>query len=134
MTATVGTGNSAGMITGITTVSGGTGYSAQFPPVIKVGIATGYTNLSVTGGSGNGLKLDARVGSSGSIIDFNITDRGFSYKNGEVLTVQGIPFRAGVSTSPFTLTIKSTIDDKFAGFSFGQLVPLDDFSSEFNGV
>ena len=134
LTATVGTGNSAGMITGITTVSGGAGYSAQFPPVIKVGIATGYTNLSVTGGSGNGLKVDARVGSSGSIIDFNITDRGFSYKNGEVLTVQGIPFRAGVSTSPFTLTVKSTIDDKFAGFSFGQLVPLDDFSSEFNGA
>ena len=134
LTATVGTGNSAGMITGITTVSGGAGYSSQFPPVIKVGIATGYTNLSVTGGSGNGLRLDARVGSSGSIIDFNITNRGFSYKNGEVLTVQGIPFRAGVSTSPFTLTVKSTIDDKFAGFSFGQLVPLDDFSSEFNGI
>ena len=48
--------------------------------------------------------------------------------------MQGIPFRAGVSTSPFTLTVKSTIDDKFAGFSFGQLVPLDDFSSEFNGI
>jgi len=134
LAATVGTGSSAGMITGINVTSGGSGYNAQFPPVIKVGIATGYTNLSVTGGSGNGLRLDARVGSSGSIIDFNITDRGFSYKNGEVLTVQGIPFRAGVSTSPFTLTVKSTIDDKFAGFSFGQLVPLDDFSSEFNGV
>jgi hypothetical protein len=134
LAATVGTGNSAGMITGINVTSGGSGYNAQFPPVIKVGIATGYSNLSVTGGSGNGLKLDARVGSSGSIIDFNITDRGFSYKNGEVLTVQGIPFRAGVSTSPFTLTVKSTIDDKFAGFSFGQLVPLDDFSAEFDGV
>ena len=134
LAATVGTGSSAGMITGINVTSGGSGYNAQFPPVIKVGIATGYTNLSVTGGSGNGLRLDARVGSSGSIIDFNITDRGFSYKNGEVLTVQGIPFRAGVSTSPFTLTVKSTIDDKFAGFSFGQLVPLDDFSSEFNGI
>ena len=41
----------------------------------------------------------------------------FGYKNGEVLTVQGIPFRVGVSTSPFTLTVKTTIDDKFAGFS-----------------
>ena len=134
LTATVGTGNSAGMITGITTVSGGTGYNAQFPPTIEVGIATGYTNLSVTGGSGNGFKVDALVGSGGGIIGFDLKDRGFGYKNGEVLTVQGIPFRAGVSTSPFTLTIKSTIDDKFAGFSFGQLVPLDDFSVEFNGA
>ena len=64
LTATVGTGNSAGMITGITTVSGGTGYSAQFPPVIKVGIATGYTDLSVTGGSGSGLRVDALIGLS----------------------------------------------------------------------
>ncbi len=133
LAATVGTGNSAGMITGITVTSGGTGYNAQFPPTIEVGIATGYTNLSVTGGSGNGFKVDALVGSGGGIIGFDLKDRGFGYKNGEVLTVQGIPFRVGVSTSPFTLTVKSTIDDKFAGFSFGQLVPLDDFSVEFNG-
>ena len=134
LAATVGTGNSAGMITGINVTNGGTGYNAQFPPTIEVGIATGYTNLSVTGGSGNGFKVDALVGSSGGIIGFDLKDRGFGYKNGEILTVQGIPFRAGVSTSPFTLTVKSTIDDKFAGFSFGQLVPLDDFSVEFNGA
>ena len=134
LAATVGTGNSAGMITGINVTSGGTGYSSQFPPVIKVGIATGYTDLSVTGGSGSGLKVDALIGSGGTVIGFDLTKRGFGYKNGEVLTVQGIPFRVGVSTSPFTLTVKSTIDDKFAGFSFGQLVPLDDFSSEFNGA
>ena len=103
-------------------------------PTIKVGIATGYSGLSVTGGSGSGLKVDATVSTSGVIKDVNITERGFGYKNGEVLTVQGIPFRAGVSTSPFTLTIKTTITDQFSGYSFGQLVPLDDFSSEFNGV
>ena len=60
------------MITGITTVSGGTGYSAQFPPVIKVGIATGYTDLSVTGGSGSGLRVDALIGSGGTVIGFDI--------------------------------------------------------------
>ena len=46
------------------------------------------------------------IGSGGSVIGFDIKDRGFGYKNGEVLTVQGIPFRVGVSTSPFTLTVK----------------------------
>ena len=103
-------------------------------PTIKVGIATGYSGLSATGGSGSGLKVDATVSTSGVVKDVNITERGFGYKNGEVLTVQGIPFRAGVSTSPFTLTVKTTITDQFSGYSFGQLVPLDDFSSEFNGV
>ena len=111
LAATVGTGNSAGMITGITVTSGGTGYNAQFPPTVKVGIATGYTNLSVTGGSGSGLKVDALIGSGGTVIGFDIKDRGFGYKSGEVLTVQGIPFRVGVSTSPFTLTVKTIIDD-----------------------
>ena len=92
LAATVGTGNSAGMITGITVTSGGTGYNAQFPPTIKVGIATGYTNLSVTGGSGSGLKIDALIGSGGTVIGFDIKERGFGYKIGEVLTVLGIPF------------------------------------------
>ena len=133
LTATVGTGNSAGMITGITTVSGGTGYNAQFPPTIKVVLLLDIQTYLLQADLGVALKVDALIGSGGTVIGFDIKERGFGYKNGEVLTVQGIPFRVGVSTSPFTLTVKTTIDDKFAGFSFGQLVPLDDFSTEFNG-
>ena len=127
--ATVGT---AGTVTGIATVSGGSGYASTNPPIIVVGIPTGYTNMSYTGGSGEGFKASVVVGTGGSIIDFNITDRGLGYRNGETLTVTGIPTASGGFES-HTVTINSLISDTFAGFSFGQLLELDDFSSQFDG-
>ena len=127
--ATVG---SAGTITGITTVSGGTGYASTNPPVIAVGLATGYTDMKYTGGSGTGFKASVVVGTGGSIIDFQVVDPGIGYKNDEVLTIAGIPTAAG-GFSPHTVTVNSIINDKFAGFSFGQLLPLDDFSNLFDG-
>ena len=102
------------------------------PPIIKVGIATGYSDLVFTGGTGQGFKASVVVGSGGTVIDYDITDRGYGYKNGEVLTVQGIPFEPGISTSSLTFTINKTITDKFAGFSFGQLVTLDNFADQFD--
>ena len=136
LTATVGTGANQGKITGITTVSGGTGYSSTVPPIVKVGIATGYTNLSFTGGTGSGFVVDVVVGAAGSIISYDVRNRGFGYKNGEVLTIAGIPtdVTAGAGYSSFEFKVKEVFDDEFSGYSFGQLVPLDDFSKEFNGV
>ena len=102
------------------------------PPIIKVGIATGYSDLVFTGGSGQGFRANVVVGSGGTVIDYDVTDRGYGYKNGEVLTAQGIPFEPGISTSSLTFTINKTITDKFAGFSFGQLVALDNFADQFD--
>jgi len=132
LSATVGT---AGTITGISTVSGGSGYASTTPPVIVVGIPTAYNNVSFTGGQGNGFKATVVVGTGGSIIDFNITDRGIGYYNGDVLTAAGIPTdpNVGAAFSAFTFTVNSRIDDKFSGFSFGQILPLDSFADEFDG-
>ena len=129
LSATVGT---AGTVTGITTVSGGSGYASTNPPTIVVGVPTGYTNMSYTGGTGFNFKASVVVGSGGSIIDFKVTDKGLGYRNGEVLTVAGIPTGSG-GFGAHTVTINSLISDTFAGFSFGQLLPLDDFSSQFDG-
>ncbi|AOV60446.1 baseplate wedge initiator [Synechococcus phage S-CAM9] len=130
-----GTIGAAGTVTGITTVSGGSGYASTTPPIIVIGIDTGYSNMSYTGGSGNGFKASVVVGSGGSIIDLQVTDFGIGYKNNEVLTVAGIPSDAvGAAFSSHTITINSLKFDKFAGFSFGQLLELDDFSNLFNGV
>ena len=132
LTATVG---SAGTITGITTTSGGSGYASTNPPVIVVGIPTAYSNITFTGGQGSGLEATIIVGAGGSVIDFNITDRGIGYANGDVLTVAGIPTdpNVGAGFSAITFTIDSIISDEFSGYSFGQLIALDDFSSEFDG-
>ena len=130
--ATVG---SAGTITGITTVSGGSGYASTNPPTIIVGVPTAYSNMSFTGGSGNGLKATVVVGTGGSVIDYQLTDTGIGYANGDVLTIVGIPTDplVGAGFSEFTLTVTKTVSDKFSGFSFGQLLPLDSFESEFDG-
>ena len=129
LTATVG---SAGTVTGITTVSGGSGYASTTPPIINIGLGTAYSNMTYTGGTGSGFKATVVVGSGGSIVDFNITDAGIGYKNGEVLTVTGIPTASG-GYSDHTVTVNSITNDKFGGFSFGQLIELDDFSEQFNG-
>ena len=104
------------------------------PPIIKVGLSTCYHNLSFTGGSGTGFEADITVGTGGTVIDYNVIDRGYGYKNTDVLTVQGIPFEPGISTSAFTFTVNKIINDTFAGFSFGQLVALDNFSNDFDGL
>ena len=132
LSATVG---SAGTITGITTVSGGSGYASTNPPIIVVGIPTGYNSLEFTGGQGRDFRASVVVGTGGSIIDFNITDSGFGYANGDVLTVTGIPTdpNVGAAFSAFTFTVNSRVDDKFSGFSFGQLLPLDSFADQFDG-
>ena len=132
LSATVGT---AGTVTGITTVSGGSGYASTNPPVIIVGIPTAYEKVDFTGGQGSGFKATVIVGTGGSVIDFNITDSGFGYANGDVLTVAGIPTdpSVGAAFSAFAFTVNSRVDDKFSGFSFGQLLPLDSFADQFDG-
>ena len=62
-----------------------------------------------------------------------MTKRGIGYEVGDVLALNQLEYNAGVSTSPFTVTIKSKFQDKFSGWVFGQLIELDDFSAQFNG-
>lgn len=127
---TVGT---AGTVTGITTVSGGSGYASTNPPIIVVGLATGYANMQYSGGTGSGFEATVVVGTGGSIVDFRVTNPGIGYKNDEVLTVVGIPTGEG-GFSAHTVTVNSIINDKFAGYSFGQLFELDSFADQFDGA
>ena len=133
ITATVG---AAGTITGFTVVSGGTGFSQASPPLVVTDEPAPYKNLSLVGGSGSGATIDVVVGTGGSVINFNMVNRGLGYKEGDVLTLQGLPFNpaVGVSTSDFTVTVKNKYQDKFSGWAFGELLELDDFSNQFNGA
>ena len=133
ITATVG---AAGTITGFTVVSGGTGFSQASPPLVVTDEPAPYKNLSLVGGSGSGATIDVVVGTGGSVINFNMVNRGLGYKEGDVLTLQGLPFNpaVGVSTADFTVTVKNKYQDKFSGWAFGELLELDDFSNQFNGA
>ena len=62
-----------------------------------------------------------------------MSDRGIGYEIGDNLQLSTIPFQVGAATSAFNITIRNKYHDKFAGWCFGQLLELDDFSIQFNG-
>ena len=143
ISSTIGTGATftasvtAGVVTSISINSVGSGYT-------NTGISTGlnfitvsppspYKDIPLTGGSGSGASIDVVVGTGGSIISFDMANRGFGYEIGDNLELSTIPFQVGIGTSAFNITVKNRYQDKFAGWCFGQLLELDDFSIQFNG-
>ena len=126
--------SAAGTITAINVVNPGTGYTAtKDEPFITIDEPTPYKNIPLIGGNGSGAKMDVVVGTGGSVIDFSIADRGTGYEIGDNLVLHGLPVQVGIGTSAFNITVKSRYQDKFSGFTFGELIELDDFSSFFNG-
>lgn len=78
------------------------------------------------------------VGYGNSVIDFNITNSGYGYSTGNILTVEvggttGIPTVSSLSYRPFKITIDEVFKDNFNAWYPGQFVVLDDFDSEFDG-
>jgi len=123
-----------GRVTGFTVVQGGSGYSQTNPPQIITDEPAPYKSLTLTGGAGSGAEMDVVVGTGGSIIQAGISSRGVGYEEGDVLELHGLPFQAGISTVPFTITVTNKFQDKFSGWVFGQLLEMDDFSNQFNGA
>ena len=126
--------SAAGTITAINVVNPGTGYTAtKDEPFIIIDEPTPYKNIPLLGGNGSGAKMDVVVGTGGSVIDFSIADRGTGYDIGDNLVLHGLPVQVGVSTIAFNITVRTRYQDKFSGFTFGELIELDDFSQYFNG-
>jgi len=122
-----------GIVTSFTIINPGSGYTSSSPPTVTIDEPYPYKNLSLIGGNGNGAKMNVVVGTGGSIISFDLQNRGYRYNVGDVLTLSGIPFRTGIGTSAFKVTVKNRYQSKFSGWTFGQLLELDDFSNLFNG-
>ena len=121
-----------GIVTSFTIVNPGSGYTTSSPPIVTIDEPYPYKNLPLTGGNGTGAKMNVVVGTGGSIISFDLQDRGYGYNIGDVLTLSGIPFRTGIGTTAFKITVKNKYQSKFSGWTFGQLLELDDFSNLFN--
>ena len=88
-----------------------------------------YSNRSLSGGNGSGARVDVVVGTGGSVTQFKIIDRGLGYKENDVLTLSS-PSTGGTAA---TFTVNSVYADKFSGWSFGQLLEINDISSQFTG-
>ena len=120
----------------------GTGYTTTNPPIVIIDDPESYSSIplqyssSSVGGVGTGSVIDIVVGQGSSIIDFEITNTGFGYESGQILTVPtggltGIPTTSGFSE--FQISVQTTFTDEFAGWAIGELEVFDNFNDLFDG-
>ncbi len=134
---------SNGNIVSVAITNPGVGYTSTNPPVVIFDSPLSYYNLpliysSSSSGVGTGAKINIVVGQGSSVIDFEITNYGFGYEIGEVLTIEsgetvGIPTDTSLVFKEFKLTIDKTYNDSFSGWSLGDLKILDSVENLIDG-
>lgn len=143
-TASVSNGN----IIGISITNPGVGYTFTKPPIVIIDYPIPYTNIpliyhpqSTGSGLGTNAFVDIEVSFGSSVKTFNITNSGYGYRAGEVLTVPsggltGIPTdrSIGVGFSDFRIFVNTVSYDKFTAWRFGDLDVLDNLDTQFNGT
>jgi hypothetical protein len=135
-----------GHIIGYRLDSPGTAYTTSNPPTITITSPAGYADIPLVysqdypnnSGVGTGLVVNVVVGAGSSVIDYDIVNYGFGYKQGDVLTfartgATSIPLNSGIGHTEFTLTVEKTYNDEFNGWACGNFLPIDDISILFNG-
>jgi hypothetical protein len=132
---------SNGIIVGVSITNPGSGYTNTNPPNVYFDAPLSYDNLPLiySGGSsgvGTGAKISVVVGQGSSVINFELTNLGFGYEEGEVLTVP-IGGTTGIPTTSdfrqFQIQVGSVFDDDSSVRTIGQLVILDPIDSLFDG-
>ncbi len=134
---------SNGNITGVAITNPGAGYTSTNPPYVVFDFPLSYSNIplvysSSSSGIGTQATIDIVVGQDSSVIDFEIKNTGYGYGQEEILTIPiggtvGIPTIFGSTFSEFQISVQKTFNDKFTGWSIGELQVLDDFSNLFDG-
>mgnify|MGYP003323718509 FL=1 len=113
----------------------GVGYTHTSVPLLEFDSPYAYDDIKlISGSTGIGASVSIKISIGDSLSEPNITNTGYGFTVGEVLTIAGIPtnFSAGTNFQPATFTVASTSDDKFSGWSLGKFQILDNFSNEFN--
>ena len=139
-TATVSNGH----IVSIAITNPGAGYTSSNPPYVIIDDPLSYSNLpllyssSSISGVGSQATVDVVVGQGSSVIDFEIKNLGYGYRVGEIITIPvggstGIPTDSSKPFREFQISIQETFNDKFTGWSIGELQTLDSPQSLFDG-
>ena len=137
-TAAVSNGN----IVSIAVTNPGFGYTSSNPPQVIIDAPLSYSDIpliyssSSVSGLGTEATIDIVVGQGSSVIDFEVKNLGYGYGQGEILTVPvgnivGIPTLS--TFSEFQISIQKTFNDKFNGWSIGELQVFDQIESLFDG-
>jgi hypothetical protein len=132
-----------GNVIGVNITNNTSIYTQSNPPEIIFDTPLSYSNLdlkyySSSVGVGTEAKVDIVVGQGSSVIDFEITNFGYSYKEDELLTVEyggisGIPTDTSKIFDPFLIRVNRVYEDEFSAWSIGSLQQLDDISSLVDG-
>ena len=127
--------------TTVTITNAGSGYTTSTPPYVVVDDPLSYSNIgleyaTVSSGVGTNAKIDVVVGQGSSIIDFTISNTGYGYVPGDVLTVPiggltGIPTTS--SYREMLLDVQKTFTDEFSAWTLGTLQVLDSLDDLFDG-
>ena len=134
-----------GNITNVQITNPGLGYTFTNPPEVVFDDPLGYVNIPLIyssqsqPGIGTQATIDIVIGKGTNIIDFNISNFGYGYNVGDILTVPineivGIPtiFNNNLF-SEFQILIDETYNVDFSGWSMGQFVVLDNLNTKFDG-
>ena len=106
-----------------------------------------YDVSSPGAGVGTQARANIVVGMGGSIIDFEVTNTGYAYKEGQILTVPTNLTSTGANAyekaiaiptedtapKPFKLILDEVHHDEFNMWTMGEIQPLDSFASYFDG-
>ena len=92
---------SGGNIVSIAITNPGTGYTSTNPPTVVIDEPLSYDNMplfysSNQSGVGSEARANIVVGLGGSVIDFEITNLGYGYREGQILT---LPTKSRVEVS-----------------------------------
>ena len=153
-TSSTGTGNiqfvgvatiSNGNIIGVAITNPGIGFTHTNQPFVVFDDPVSYSDMrlfyssSSVSGVGTEAIIDVVVGNGSSVIDFEIKNTGYGYRDGAILTVAiggttGIPTTSSFTGDEFQVTVDEIADDKFAGWSVGTLQLLDNIEDLIDGV
>jgi hypothetical protein len=132
---------SNGRIVSVAITNPGYGYTSSNPPYVVFDAPVSYSNMplyysSSSSGVGTQARIDVVVGQGSSIIDFEITNTGYGYGQGNILTIPvggiaGIPTTSGYDE--FKIIIQKTFTDKFSGWSMGEFQVIDSIENLFDG-
>lgn len=134
---------SNGNIVSVAITNPGFGYTSSNPPTVIFDYPLSYYNIpliysSISSGIGTGAKIDIVVGQGSSIIQYNVSNYGFGYKVGDILTVEiggitGIPTDTSLPFSEFQISVDSVYNDTFSAWTVGDLQVLDSIEELIDG-
>jgi hypothetical protein len=136
---------SNGNIVSVAITNPGIGYTISNPPLVIFDNPLNYSDIpliyssSSPLGFGTEATIDIVVGQGSSVINFEIKNTGYSYRENQILTVSvggttGIPLDSSKIFKEFQITINKTISNQFSGWNVGELEVLDKIENQFDGI